>query len=124
MPVTTQIDIPERQIESLANLFKALSDPARLRILNLIAHGGELCNGNIEVILNYGNSKISRHFAFLKQAGLIQDRREGVWIYYSLPPVEDKVIQQVHTLLDMFPELYPIFREDLERMKSCKCSSG
>ena len=67
MPQVEYIEILEEALEPLAILFKALSDPARLRILNLLAAKGELCNCNIETVTGYGSSKISRHFNYLKQ---------------------------------------------------------
>ncbi len=64
-------------------LFKALADETRLRILNLIAHR-ELCVCQIVDVLELGQSKVSRHLAHLRNAGLVSDRRDGLWMYYSL----------------------------------------
>jgi len=64
-------------------LFKALADETRLRILNLLAHG-ELCVCEIEQALEIGQSKASRHLAYLRNAGLVTDRREGPWMYYAV----------------------------------------
>jgi len=64
-------------------LFKALADETRLRILNLLAHG-ELCVCEIEHALEIGQSKASRHLAYLRNAGLVTDRREGPWMYYAV----------------------------------------
>ena len=76
----------EAEIAGLTGLFQALADPARLRILNLLAKGGEVRNTEVEAVTGYGNSKISRHFAYLKHAGLIQDRRDGLSVHYALRP--------------------------------------
>jgi len=64
-------------------LFKAFADETRLRILNLLAHG-ELCVCEIEQALEIGQSKASRHLAYLRNAGLVTDRREGPWMYYAV----------------------------------------
>ena len=64
-------------------LFKALGDETRLRILNLLLRG-ELCVCDIMKILEMGQSKVSRHLAYLRNAGLVTDRREGLWMHYSL----------------------------------------
>ncbi len=66
-----------------AELFKALADDTRLRILNLLAQG-ELCVCDIMTVLGVGQSKVSRHLACLRHAGLVNDRRKGVWMHYSL----------------------------------------
>lgn len=66
-----------------AELFKALADQTRLRILNLLVQG-ELCVCDIMTVLDIGQSKASRHLAYLRNVGLVDDRRNGVWMYYTL----------------------------------------
>lgn len=66
-----------------AELFKALADETRLRILNLLVKG-ELCVCDIMTVLAIGQSKTSRHLAYLRHVGLVNDRRSGVWMYYTL----------------------------------------
>jgi ArsR family transcriptional regulator len=66
-----------------AELFKALADETRLRILNLLVRG-ELCVCDIMAVLDIGQSKASRHLAYLRNVGLVDDRRSGVWMHYSL----------------------------------------
>ncbi len=66
-----------------AELFKALGDETRLRILNLLAQG-ELCVCDIMAVLEIGQSKASRHLAYLRNVGLVTDRRSGIWMYYTL----------------------------------------
>ncbi len=70
-------------MRSSAELFRALADETRLRILSLLAHG-ELCVCDIMTVLDIGQSKASRHLASLRNIGLVNDRRNGVWMYYSL----------------------------------------
>lgn len=70
-------------MRNLARLFGSLADETRLRILNLLARG-ELCVCDITAVLAIGQSKASRHLAHLRNVGLVDDRRNGVWIYYSL----------------------------------------
>ena len=64
-------------------LFRALADETRLRILNLLVRG-ELCVCEIEQALEIGQSKASRHLAYLRNARLVTDRREGPWMYYAV----------------------------------------
>ncbi|MFN3740679.1 MAG: ArsR/SmtB family transcription factor [Thermodesulfovibrionales bacterium] len=70
-------------INQLTNLFKALSDETRLRILKLLEHG-ELCVCDIVAALDMIQPKVSFHLGVLKEAGLIKDRKQGKWIYYSI----------------------------------------
>jgi ArsR family transcriptional regulator len=73
---------------SLAGLFAALSDPTRLRLLNLMA-GREVCVCYFVEILRQGQPKISRHLAYLRKAGIVAARREGKWMHYSICPPAD-----------------------------------
>jgi ArsR family transcriptional regulator len=68
---------------SLAGIFAALADTTRLRLLNLMA-GREVCVCHFVEILGQSQPKISRHLAYLRQAGLVAARREGKWMHYSI----------------------------------------
>jgi ArsR family transcriptional regulator len=67
----------------LAELFAALADTTRLRLLNLMA-GREICVCHLVEILGQSQPKISRHLAYLRRAGLVAARREGKWMHYSI----------------------------------------
>lgn len=71
-------------MKELASLFKALADESRLRILNLLIKSGELCVCDIEATTGFTQTKVSRHLAYLKEAGLVRDRRQGLWMLYSI----------------------------------------
>jgi ArsR family transcriptional regulator len=73
------------QMSHCVELFKALADETRLRILNLLSRR-ELCVCQIVKVLGIGQSKASRHLAHLRNAGVVTDRRDGLWIHYSLAP--------------------------------------
>lgn len=88
--------------EELA-IFKACADETRLRILYLLAQG-ELCVCELVAVLNMPQGKISRHLGILKQAGWVQDRREGTWIYYALAKGEIKL---KYILIDYFEKNEP-----------------
>jgi ArsR family transcriptional regulator len=68
---------------SLAGIFAALADNTRLRLLNLMA-GREVCVCHFVEILGQSQPKISRHLAYLRQAGIVAARREGKWMHYSI----------------------------------------
>jgi ArsR family transcriptional regulator len=67
----------------LASLFAALADTTRLRLLNLMA-GREVCVCHFVEILGQSQPKISRHLAYLRNAGIVAARREGKWMNYSI----------------------------------------
>ncbi|HKK02099.1 MAG TPA: metalloregulator ArsR/SmtB family transcription factor [Desulfuromonadales bacterium] len=70
-------------MKATAHFFKALSDETRLRILALLA-AGELCVCDLMAVLELPQSTVSRHLAYLRHAGLVEDRRRGVWMFYRL----------------------------------------
>lgn len=70
-------------MKKIAQKFKALSDETRLRILALLEEG-ELCVCDLMAVLDLPQSTVSRHLAYLRNAGLVVDRRHGVWMFYSL----------------------------------------
>ncbi|MEW6584714.1 MAG: metalloregulator ArsR/SmtB family transcription factor [Nitrospirota bacterium] len=70
-------------MQDLLNVFKALSEETRLRILKLLEHG-ELCVCDIVAALDMIQPKVSFHLAVLKDAGLIRDRKQGKWVHYKL----------------------------------------
>jgi ArsR family transcriptional regulator len=65
-------------------LFRILSDTTRLRILALLGAHDELCVCDLTQALKLSQPMISRHLAQLRAAGLVNDRRDGVWIHYRL----------------------------------------
>jgi len=78
------------QTEQYVELFKALSDETRLRLIVLL-YKREFCVCQIEAALGISQTKASRHLAILRHAGLLKARREGLWVYYALEEPEDKV---------------------------------
>ncbi|HZV82321.1 MAG TPA: metalloregulator ArsR/SmtB family transcription factor [Geobacteraceae bacterium] len=67
-----------------AQIFKALSDPIRLRIILLLQSEGELCVCDLIAVLGLPQSTVSRHLAYLKRSCWVDIRRQGVWMYYQL----------------------------------------
>ncbi|MGW8271931.1 MAG: ArsR/SmtB family transcription factor [Thermodesulfovibrionales bacterium] len=70
-------------MEEVLNIFKALSEETRLRVLNILQNG-ELCVCDIVAALKTSQPKISFHLNVLKEAGLIKDRKQGRWIHYRI----------------------------------------
>jgi ArsR family transcriptional regulator len=106
-------------MKEVARLFKAFSDETRLRILRLLLNG-ELCICELMEVLQLPQSNVSRHMAYLKNAGLVDDRREAVWVYYSLTEPKDKVHAcQLKCLRECFDD-YEILRQDEARLEEFK----
>ena len=81
-------DLGEAEAAELAGVFKALADPIRLRLLNMIAsaEGGEACVCDLTVPFELTAPTISHHLKVLRQAGLIDGERRGTWVYYRAVP--------------------------------------
>ena len=73
--------------EDLQKAFKTLSDPTRVRILRLL-EGEELVVQELMEVLGMAQSRVSRHLAILREAGLLQDRRDGTYVSYRFGPLE------------------------------------
>jgi ArsR family transcriptional regulator, arsenate/arsenite/antimonite-responsive transcriptional repressor len=80
--------IGESAAAGLAQVFKALADPVRLRLVSLIgAHqGGEACVCELTTAFNLTQPTISHHLKILREAGIIDSERRGTWVYYWLVP--------------------------------------
>ena len=80
--------IGEAAAAGLAQVFKALGDPVRLRLVSLIgAHqGGEVCVCDLTTAFELTQPTISHHLKVLREAGIITSERRGTWVYYRLEP--------------------------------------
>ena len=75
----------EEEALATADLFKALGDPARVRIVNLLAtHGGTLCACDLYEPLGLSQPTVSHHLRKLTDAGLLEREQRGKWAYFSL----------------------------------------
>ena len=104
-------------MRELETALKAAGDPTRTRILKLL-EDRELCVCQIQAVLRLAPSTVSKHLAILKAAGLVDDRREGRWIHYSLAgdrfnPHASGVLQLVRGALDRDPKIM----DDRRRLK-------
>jgi ArsR family transcriptional regulator len=110
-------------MNTLANKFKALSEDVRLQILALIVQHGELCVCEVERLLEISQSKASRHLRYLLNAGLVQDQRDGLWIYYRLAEPDSKAdrrfLDRIQVLLADVP--LPDVGHELQEMRAARC---
>ncbi len=106
----------KHSVQDLATLFKALADPIRLRILALIAEG-EVCVCHMHESLQLPQPTVSRHLAYLRRSGLVEARRDGLWMHYRLATLADPVVAAIgdtvrHALAHM-----DIVQRDAERLQ-------
>jgi ArsR family transcriptional regulator len=92
-------------VEDIAQIYKALSEQMRLRMLMLLTQG-ELCVCDLMGVLEEPQSKVSRHLAYLKHSGLIQSKRVGTWMHYFLrDPLEELAAAHLEFLKKELPRL-------------------
>ena len=105
----------------LVRIYQCLCDPTRLRILHLLTQT-RLCVCHFQDALGEPQVKISKHLGYLHRRGLVQRKRSGNWMIYSLPaqpPAE--LATNLKCLQDCAP-LDPVFRRDLQRLEKLKAS--
>lgn len=110
-----------RKSYNIENLFKALADQTRLRLISLIGDS-EVCVCFLVEILKTSQPKISRHLAYLRRAQIVAARREGKWMHYRLtePPDEHaaRIFREVRAALTEHPE----FHRDREKLEQVCCA--
>ena len=92
-------------IEPGAQIFLACSDPSRLRILNLIMTNGEMCISDLEHILEFTQTKTSRHLIYLRNSGILTIRKVNQWIFYQIKDEVFDIIKQILQFLLRDPML-------------------
>ncbi|MDP9174430.1 MAG: metalloregulator ArsR/SmtB family transcription factor [Planctomycetota bacterium] len=108
---------------SVDRLFRAFSDRTRLRILNLLAPG-ELCVCDLVRVLGSPQPKISRHLAYLRKAGLVTARKEGLWMYYTLAPAKSDFHRKLMECLSCCFGDVPDLAKDAKRRAASCCAEG
>ncbi len=97
-----------------AQLLKALAHPARLRILNALRDDEE-CVCHLTALLKQRQAYVSQHLMFLRQAGLIEDRKEGLRVYYRI--TDPRIFQ----LLDLVNAMVGVPAQEPEQVAGCPC---
>ena len=102
-------------------LLRALAERTRLRLINLMGDA-ELCVCYFVEVLETNQPKISRHLAYLRRAGVVTARRQGLWMHYrvAVPPDSHaaRIVQEVRASLADDPEM----QRDRERLKRACCA--
>jgi ArsR family transcriptional regulator len=117
-----QVKSPANRVDSL---FRAFSDRTRLRILNLL-RSGETCVCDLQAVLEVPQPKVSRHLAYLRRAGLVIVRKEGLWSYYTLAPARNAFHNKLLECLGCCFKDVPELADDAKRIRRSApdCSQG
>jgi ArsR family transcriptional regulator, arsenate/arsenite/antimonite-responsive transcriptional repressor len=105
-----------KTVSSVDQMFRAFSDRTRLRILSMLRKG-ELCVCDIVGVLAVPQPKVSRHLAYLRRAGLVEARREGLWMYYRLAPAQNAFHAKLLDCLACCFEDVPQLARDAKKLK-------
>ena len=103
-------------------IFRAFSDATRLRILNLL-RGGEICVCDLVEALGVSQPKVSRHLAYLRKAGLVRARKDGLWSHYSLAPARNEFHRKLLDCLTCCFGDVPSLAEDAAKLRASTCSN-
>lgn len=109
------IALQEDTLSQTVGMAKALGDETRLRIMAML-EGNELCACQIIEVFDLANSTISRHLSVLKQAGLIQSRKSGRWIFYAWRQGESDVLKNTQKWLSQITHQDPQIQKDRQRV--------
>lgn len=93
-----------------SRIFLSCSDTSRLRILNLIMNNGEMCISDLERILEFTQTKTSRHLVYLKNSDILSIRKFNQWVFYQ---IKDEVFDIIKQILQ-FISRDPILQKDQE----------
>ncbi|HEY6471650.1 MAG TPA: metalloregulator ArsR/SmtB family transcription factor [Acidimicrobiales bacterium] len=85
-PAISDRALSQAEAVRLADVFAALGDPVRLRLLSIVASGGEVCSCNLEEPLGKSQPTISHHTKVLAEAGLITGEKRGRWMWWRVVP--------------------------------------
>jgi ArsR family transcriptional regulator len=103
-------------IDQLESVFKALADKTRLRILALLGNN-EVCVCHIHASLDVPQPTASRHLAYLRRTGLVDARRDGVWMHYRVARSLDPAVQSVLKAAIQTMTSVPTTAEDRKRFQ-------
>ena len=105
----------DHDLQAVDQVFKALADPTRVRIVGLLG-GGETCVCHIHESLRLPQSLVSRHLAYLRRAGLVEARKQGLWVHYRLAGGDDvrpALLEAIYQCLGQLPAV----GKDVKRLR-------
>jgi len=108
-------------MDAEAAVFKALAEPTRLRLLVLLCEHGEACVCKLAEALETSDFNISRHLGVLRAAGLVEARREGTWMHYSLVEPRNALERCLHECFGDCLRDHPVAIADFGRLTQAVC---
>jgi ArsR family transcriptional regulator len=122
MPIRADTQIKEpTTMRDEAELFRALSDPTRLRLVVLLAIRGEVCVCVMAEALDEPDFKISRHLRVLRAAGVVEVRRDGTWMHYRLAQPRTRLEACLQECFRDCLTAHPTVVADARRLKTATC---
>ena len=109
-------------LEATTKLLKALADPVRLRLVNLLLEDREVCVCHLHEALGLPQPTVSRHLAYLRKHGIVSGRKEGLWVYYRLARASSSLHRQLISCLNSsLPDIEELRRDRQRLEKSWPC---
>jgi ArsR family transcriptional regulator len=107
-------------LDESVELFKAVADPVRLRLLHLLAEG-EVCVCHLHEALDLPQSTVSRHLAYLRRRGLVAGRKEGLWVHYRLAKPSGMLHRSLIGILETCFKDVEVLTQDRQRLEHRPC---
>jgi ArsR family transcriptional regulator len=108
---------------SLVKIYECLCDETRLRIIQLLTRG-PLCVCHLQAVLETPQARISQHLSYLRERGMVENRREGTWMIYSLPVKPSAELSRHLACLQDCSVSDKRFRADLKKLQALRGSCG
>lgn len=115
--------VKTRTVDRIDAMFRAFADRTRLRILHLL-QDRELCVSDIITILEVPQARASHHLNYLRRAGLVEARREGLWCFYRLRPAKSPFHEKLLECLGQCFTQVPGLAADRKRAAKVRASGG
>jgi len=118
MAMRTMNKMAEQTVDDIAGIMRALADPNRIRIINLLLARRELCVCDIQRVLKLPQTRVSRHLTILKNAGIVSARRDGRWMHYALRYDNALPDELQHAMHSTFTTNYDLVA-DISSLRTC-----
>lgn len=108
---------------SLVRIYECLCDETRLRIIQLLTRG-PLCVCHLQVVLGIPQARVSQHLSYLRERGMVENRREGTWMIYSLPAKPSPELSRHLACLQDCAVSDKRFQRDLKKLHTAQGNCG
>lgn len=110
-------------MEEETQILKILSDKTRLRLMCILLARGETCVCDLATAMDEPDFKVSRHLGIMRQAGMLEVRRDGTWMYYRVREPSTQFEKSLHAFLKSALACDPVLMKDLSLLKTHSCSA-